>query len=113
MEEFVEALRAGGGMGLADDDPDYCPDCGSPDIDRDPGQRDHDAITVHPDRDNYDSRIGTRGGYAQVALCCTRGHAFNLILANHKGAEYVAVVKDEDRPGPSDEWADTWPSEGS
>ncbi|MFC8447625.1 hypothetical protein [Kitasatospora sp. NPDC057223] len=78
----------------------HCPRCAEPSIDRGTINEDgtlsqggdHEAVTVHPDRDNYDGPIETRGGYVEVALYCGAGHAFQLIVANHKGAEYVAVV---------------------
>ena len=53
---------------------------------------DHSAVTVQPDRDRYDSPIGTRGGYISIELHCPYGHDFDLVIANHKGAEYVGVV---------------------
>jgi hypothetical protein len=55
-------------------------------------QGDHTAATVQPDRDRYESPIGTRGGYASIALECVAGHGFDLIVANHKGAEYLGVA---------------------
>jgi hypothetical protein len=53
---------------------------------------DHHAVTVHPDQDAYASPIGTRGGYVDVRLWCAAGHAFSLVVANHKGAQFIAVV---------------------
>ncbi|MFF3934209.1 hypothetical protein [Streptomyces hirsutus] len=50
-------------------------------------------MTVHPDRDEYASPIGTRGGLVEIRMWCAGGHAFQLVVANHKGAEYVAVVR--------------------
>jgi hypothetical protein len=47
---------------------------------------------IQPDRDGYDSPIGTRGGYVSVALGCGAGHEFYLVIANHKGAEFIAVI---------------------
>ncbi|ETA00755.1 hypothetical protein CcI6DRAFT_03788 [Frankia sp. CcI6] len=69
-----------------------CPSCGADTVDRADFAEDHRAVTVFPDRDDYDSPIGTRGGYVQVDLQCPVGHRFALIVANHKGAEFVAVV---------------------
>lgn len=85
-----------------------CPECSAPEIERgeldETGARadvpgnitdsgDHTAVTVHPDRDAHDSPIGTRGGYVEIRLWCAAGHNFRLLVANHKGAEYVAVVR--------------------
>lgn len=53
---------------------------------------DHTAVTIQPDRDRYDSPIGTRGGYVSIALGCGTGHEFDLVIANHKGTEYIGVV---------------------
>jgi len=54
---------------------------------------DHRAVTVHPDRDAYDSPVGTRGGYTQADLRCPAGHYLALIVANHKGGdEYIGAV---------------------
>ncbi|GGS96373.1 hypothetical protein [Streptomyces violaceus] len=85
-----------------------CPECSAPEIERgeldetgalpydpddDADSGDHTAVTVHPDRDAHDSPIGTRGGYVEIRLWCGMGHNFRLIVANHKGAEYLAVVR--------------------
>lgn len=85
-----------------------CPECSAPEIERgeldgtgalpyDPDDDaeggDHTAVTVHPDRDAHDSPIGTRGGYVEIRLWCGMGHNFRLVVANHKGAEYLAVVR--------------------
>jgi hypothetical protein len=72
-----------------------CPTCGEEAVDRagwTQGGGDHEAVTIQPDRDDYDSPIGTRGGYLRVDLECVAGHGFALIVANHKGAEYLGVV---------------------
>jgi hypothetical protein len=51
-----------------------CPECGGAiDRDHDAGG-DHEAITIQPDRDDYDSPIGTRGGYVRIDLHCWGGH---------------------------------------
>lgn len=70
----------------------HCPECGQPSVDREPLGRDHEAVTLHPDRDDYDSPIDTRGGYLHLDLRCVSGHTFALIIGNHKGAEFVGVV---------------------
>jgi hypothetical protein len=70
-----------------------CPACGAAEVEQ--GLRSgggHTAVTIQPDRDGYDSPIGKRGGYVSIALECAAGHGFELVMANHKGAEYVAVV---------------------
>ncbi|MGA2828723.1 MAG: hypothetical protein ABSF03_21685 [Streptosporangiaceae bacterium] len=72
-----------------------CPVCGEDAVDRvgwTQGSGDHEAVTMQPDRDDYGSPIGTRGGYLRVDLECVVGHGFALIVANHKGAEFVGVV---------------------
>lgn len=69
-----------------------CPECGEQSVDREDNGGDHEAVIVQPDRDDYDSPIGTRGGYLQVDLYCVAGHRFALVVANHKGAEFVGVV---------------------
>jgi hypothetical protein len=80
----------------------HCPVCSAPEIERgqldEDGSRpdeaggDHTAVTVHPDRDAYSSPLGTRGGHVEIRLWCAAGHNFQLVIANHKGAEYVGVV---------------------
>lgn len=73
-----------------------CPKCTDrqPNIDRcDPNGeygRDEIAVTVHPDRDEYDSPAGTRGGYVEIRLTCGF-HDFSLLIGNHKGEEYITV----------------------
>lgn len=72
-----------------------CPECGEPGVEQtgpDPDDGGEAAVTVHPDRDEYDSPIGTRGGYTQIDLWCPHGHSFALIIANHKGDEYIGAV---------------------
>lgn len=70
-----------------------CPVCGDGCVEQQgPGPGDHAAVTVHPDRDAHDSPIGTRGGYVRVELFCPAGHGFDLIIANHKGAEFIGIV---------------------
>jgi hypothetical protein len=52
----------------------HCPVCYSADVEQGPGGRgDHPAVTVQPDRDGYDSPIGTRGGYVRIELSCPGG----------------------------------------
>lgn len=50
---------------------------------------------VFPDRDDYDSPIGTRGGYVQIDLQCSDGHHFALVIGNHKGAEIIGLARRE------------------
>lgn len=70
-----------------------CPECGDSCVEQGAGGgADHTAVEVHPDRDAYDSPIGTRGGFVRVKLFCPSGHGFDLIIANHKGSEAIAVV---------------------
>jgi hypothetical protein len=70
-----------------------CPTCGDSTMDRIAfAAPDHEAVTLHPDRDEYDSPIGTRGGYVRVELVCRDGHHHALILANHKGHEILALI---------------------
>lgn len=82
-----------------------CPDCGDPGVEQtgpdegDDDHGDHRAVTVHPDRDRYESPIGTRGGYTQIDLWCPAGHQFALIIANHKGIEYIGAVTDVSAQG--------------
>ncbi|MFH8581647.1 hypothetical protein [Streptomyces zaomyceticus] len=86
-----------------------CPECGATEIERgdfdeeagtvpyDPDDEtpggDEKSVTVHPDKDSYSSPIGTRGGFVEIRMWCAGGHAFQLIIANHKGAEYLAAVR--------------------
>ncbi|MFJ6759514.1 hypothetical protein ACIQNK_31425 [Streptomyces sp. NPDC091273] len=74
-----------------------CPACGIQEIERAMDGGDHESVAVHPDRDDYDSPLGTRGGYVRVDLACAAGHGFALIIGNHKGAEYIGVVPSADR----------------
>jgi hypothetical protein len=76
----------------------HCPKCGSDVMDRLGTGGDHTAVVLEPDRDEYVSPIGTRGGYVQVDLYCPAGHRFNLIIANHKGAEIVGIVPEGEMP---------------
>jgi hypothetical protein len=69
-----------------------CPACGSDAVDRVDETGDHEAVTVQPDRDDYESPLGNRGGYVRVDLTCSDGHGFAFIMGNHKGAEFVGVV---------------------
>lgn len=80
----------------------HCPHCGPVEygVDRnwdcesaDGGEYsgDHDAVITHPDRDEYDSPMGTRGGWTEIKYYCGRGHAFRLLIGNHKGAEFLCV----------------------
>lgn len=69
-----------------------CPACGNGSVDRADVADDHEAVTVQPDRDDYDSPLGTRGGYLRIDLTCSNGHGFAFIVGNHKGAEFVGVV---------------------
>jgi hypothetical protein len=69
-----------------------CPICGTEQIERNCEGGDHNAVHVHKDRDDYDSPVGTRGGYVEIALCCASGHPFDLVIGNHKGAEVIAWV---------------------
>jgi hypothetical protein len=70
----------------------HCPECGQVGVEQMGPGGDHGAVTVHPDRDDYDSPIDTRGGYTRIKLFCPAGHGFDLIVANHKGAEFIGVV---------------------
>ncbi|MFE9976090.1 hypothetical protein ACFYRD_36605 [Streptomyces hirsutus] len=86
-----------------------CPQCAAPEIERgdfdeesgsvpydsddDSPGGDETSVTVHPDRGEYASPVGTRGGFVEIRMWCAGGHAFQLVVANHKGAEYVAVVR--------------------
>lgn len=72
-----------------------CPTCGNcvEQFDTSGFGGDHGAVTIHPDRDDYDSPIGTRGGYVQIDLECAGGaHVFSLVSANHKGSQYLGLV---------------------
>lgn len=78
----------------------HCPTCGEQTMDRVGHGGDHTAVTVYPDRDAYDSPIGTRGGYLRVELCCPAGHYHALILANHKGDEVLALIPSQEQDKP-------------
>ena len=71
----------------------HCPECGTNAVERQGFEGDHGAVTVHQDRDEYSSPIGTRGGYVDIALECGYGHAFRLVVANHKGFEFIGTVR--------------------
>lgn len=62
------------------------------DPDNDDAGGDHEAVTVHSDLDAYGGPLGTRGGHVEIRLWCGAGHSFQLVIANHKGAEYIGVV---------------------
>lgn len=68
-----------------------CPACGIEEVEQGEGP-DHEAATVHPDRDGHGSPLGTRGGFVSVELACAAGHGFDFIISNHEGAEFVGVV---------------------
>jgi hypothetical protein len=59
-----------------------CPACGDDCVEQIGHGGDLAAVTVQPDRDGYDSPIGTRGGYVRVELFCPARHGFDLIIAN-------------------------------
>ncbi|MBD0671646.1 hypothetical protein [Streptomyces sp. CBMA156] len=69
-----------------------CPACGDEIIDRANRGPDHESVTVSPDRDEYDSPLGTRGGYVRIDLECSGGHSFAFVIGNHKGAEFLGVI---------------------
>lgn len=69
-----------------------CPACGTESVENKDFAPDHEVATVNPDRDDYDSPLGTRGGYVRVDLTCGEGHGFAFIIGNHKGAEFLGVV---------------------
>ncbi|WP_159046397.1 hypothetical protein [Streptomyces sp. MMG1121] len=69
-----------------------CPACGIAEVEQGEVGADHEAVTVHPDRDSGGSPLGTRGGYLSVELTCAAGHGFDFVVSNHKGAEFVGVV---------------------
>ncbi|MEV4942210.1 hypothetical protein [Streptomyces zaomyceticus] len=75
----------------------HCPACGIPEIERAKDGGDHESVAVHPDRDAFDSPLGTRGGYVRIDLTCGAGHGFAFIIGNHKGAEIVGVIARTDR----------------
>lgn len=78
-----------------------CPVCGNDAIDR----LDYDdvkSVIVHADRDDYDSPAGTRGGWVQVQLYCQGGHCFDLLVANHKGSEFMSLVEAPGRQATED-----------
>jgi hypothetical protein len=71
----------------------FCPICAAEEIDRVPADGgDHAAVVVQPDRDEYGGPLGTRGGHLEIRLECGSGHGFALVIANHKGAEFVGLV---------------------
>src|SRR5262245_2005965 len=83
-----------------------CPVCGENCVEQQGPDGEAGCVTVHPDRDEYDSPIQTRVGYTQVRLFCAAGHGFDLIVANHKGAQFIGVVS----VGPRDYgWIDHTP----
>lgn len=69
-----------------------CPRCESDTIEEDP-----DSVTIFPDRDEYDSPIGTRGGYVNVDLRCSGcSCAFTFTVGNHKGRQVFACSRELD-----------------
>jgi hypothetical protein len=72
-----------------------CPVCGENTIDR----KDYDdvgSVTIFPDRDEYDSPAGSRGGYICIDLMCTDVHLFSMFIGNHKGAETISLMVRKD-----------------
>lgn len=76
-----------------------CPKCGNDDmIDRVlpccayEHCADHLAVVVVPDNDDAPSPIGTRGGHVSISLACGCGHHFKLVIANHKGMEFIGIA---------------------
>jgi hypothetical protein len=49
-----------------------CPECGEIGVEQIGRGGDHEAVTLHPDRDAYDSPINTRGGYIRIELSAPR-----------------------------------------
>lgn len=69
-----------------------CPICGEPVIEQQSNLGGEAAcVTVQPDRDEYDSPIGTRGGYAKIQTFCGNGHGIDIIIANHKGCQFIGL----------------------
>lgn len=66
------------------------PAFGNGEVERADVTGDREAVTVQPDRDNYESPY--RSGYVRVDLTCSDGHGFAFIMGNHKVAEFVGVV---------------------
>ncbi|MEY9895671.1 hypothetical protein ABIA31_009361 [Catenulispora sp. MAP5-51] len=73
-----------------------CPFCGDNTIDRNVNGEyvdDHEAVSVHPDQDKYESPIGTRGGFVSISmLCAACCRGFDFVVANHKGSEQIGIV---------------------
>jgi hypothetical protein len=69
-----------------------CPVCRNECVEQQGPTGEASAVTVHEDRDEYDSPIATRGGYTQIKLHCPDGHGFDLIVANHKGCQFIGLV---------------------
>jgi hypothetical protein len=49
-----------------------CPACRTDEVERADEAGDHEAVTVHPDRDDYDSPLGTRGPSSPLASSSRR-----------------------------------------
>lgn len=56
-------------------------------------------VEVGPDRDEYESPIGTRGGWLATRPWCSNCWVdFRLVIANHKGTILLGMVKDGEHP---------------
>jgi hypothetical protein len=98
-----------------------CPEPGCRELGIDRCGGDDFSVTLHPDRDEYDSPAGTRGGYVRIDYHCPSDHQFSLIIGNQKGAEILSMVSRDhcdacdrqyanrptagDRPDPADPFA--------
>jgi hypothetical protein len=65
-----------------------CPECGETEIG---APEDDSGVATHSGRDE-DSPLGTRGTYTEFRFRCRAAHRFRLIVAQHKGAEFIGVV---------------------
>jgi hypothetical protein len=68
-----------------------CPVCGPGQWGLDRCGGDDASVTVHPDRDDYGSPLGTRGGWVTIKYFCPAGHELWLTIANHKGQEFIGL----------------------
>jgi hypothetical protein len=65
-----------------------CPTCGAEVLEFGESR----DVVVHPDRDEYDSPIGSRGGWTSFDIYCHGCGWFSLVIAQHKGSIVARLV---------------------
>ena len=68
-----------------------CPECAETEIEQ-PEDTGAPGVATHPAKDGG-SPVGTDGGYTEFQFRCRACHQFRLIVAPHKGTQFIGVVQ--------------------